>query len=218
MKKSFLIVGAIALFVTLGIIVACNKENSQAGLDDNYPALKGTPYDTSQLRTLLEVVWHHCDSAYHADSSYFLYRCSQNDTAGFLQMTHIPPKVIVDIAYEANLMYQDFFASSPSISFDTTPCLSCILEALPAIGTAMVNHYDIINQIKTYEPSFVDTVLCLENPSVNSCDYKCLPALINHSFVRYMCCLFKCALQHHIDINTAYLVKLSGGTYIPPQQ
>lgn len=217
MKKSFLIVGAIVLFVTLGIIVACNKENSQAGFDDNYPALKANPYDTSHLRTLLEVVWHHCDSAYHADSSHFLYRCSQNDTLKFLQMTHIPPKVISDIAYEANLMYQDFLANNPSIPFDTTPCSSCILESLPTIGIAMVNHYSIINQIKTYDPSFVDTVLCLENPSVNSCNYKCLPALLNHSLTRYMCCLFKCALQYHIDINTACLVKLSGGIY-PPQQ
>lgn len=214
MRKNLLTIGVIAAISILGIIIACNKESNLNESNDNRPAMKGDPYDTSNLETLLEIVWNKCDSAYHADSSQFLARCSNNDMAKFLLMTHISPIVINGIAYEANMMYQDFFISNPSITFDTTACLSCITDALPGLGLAMVDHYNIINQIKTYDPTFVDTNLCTENPRVNSCNYKCLPALAS-DLGRYMCCLLNCELQKHIEENTSALEKLTGGYYDP---
>lgn len=219
MKKSFLIVGAIALFVTLGIIVACNKDIHPAEINENNPALKNQPFDPDYYTTCMNEFLNRCDSAYHVNRTAFLQMCSQNDMPFFVVMTGNDPRLIDTIGYHANQMIQDYVEAHPKIDLNDFSCSSFFLNSLSDFGFLMDEYHNIISAIKTYDSTYVEPSSIVYPPIVDTCKIICWAERNNHYLIaQWIICLAKCELQRlKVDAENTFALLVAQHGEIKPQ-
>ena len=192
MKKSFLIVGAIALFVTLGIIVACNKEFSPK--NDEIVATKSYTNTQQQLTAAVNVFWQYCRDAYRNHPNDFISICNSNSLSNFFSITNMPPALFDTIAVLSNRSLKEYIQENPDSTLVGDSCHTCI-QTLADLGYRVAQMCDDIEVILALDKSFDDDYPCTVTPK-EGCKYNCSLRTCNN--VQYTICVTLCFM----DLNS----------------
>lgn len=137
MKKYIWTIAASIMIAGVITIVACSKDNeTEQSINPTFSSTKGGT-TINQLRNVMVAYYAACDSAYQADSTTFLSICANNDTTNFYKVTGISAEMLSTYRTLALQEYEEFLKDNPNFKPDDTPCLSCINDALPRLGTIL---------------------------------------------------------------------------------
>jgi len=192
-KTKHIIIAAIAVSViTLGAVVACNKENS-ATKESTVPSMKSLNNQVLQHR--LRTIWHLTDSAYKASPTLFLSAADKEDLSEFLNLTNISYSLINETNQLALL--RDTTGKKPSYPV----CPDCDAHALSNYVDKYVLLRSIMDSIRVYIPDFVDSNIIMIPNGITPCEYDCIWRYKYHYLDKkgLFMCLENCFMTHHID-------------------
>lgn len=199
-KTKHIIIAAIAVSViTLGAVVACNKEHNTL-TETNVPSTKKNP-DEKALLHYVRTIWQKSDSTITKNPTAVGQLCITGNISEFLTLANIPNS-IVDSAI---LLYEKKMdnASFPS-AYSFTACNDCHQLALSNYVDQCTQLRKVLNDIHLYEPTFNDTLVLKFIPYVTECEYNCMMSY-RHSnqnptdLLRYFLCMINCDMTIYID-------------------
>lgn len=192
MKKSFLFIGAIAIFVTLGIIVACNKESSPK--KDDIVVTKSYTNTQQQLTAAVNVFWQYCRDAYRNHPNDFINICNSNSLTNFFSITNMPPALCDTIAELSSRSLNEYLHENPDSTLVGDSCHTCI-PTLADLGYRVAQMCDDIEVILALDKSFDDDNPCTVTPQ-EGCKHNC--RIKTSNYVQYTICVTLC----YMDLNS----------------
>ncbi len=197
-KTKHIIIAAIAVSViTLGAVVACNKEHNTL-TETNVPSTKNNP-DEKALLHYVRTIWQKSDKIIKMNPSAVDLYCNTEDVSAFLALAGISNS-LVDIT--AMLMKDRITSVTIPDTYDTTVCHSCNQDALSKYVDQCRQLRNVLDSIHMYEPNFNDTLIITLPPFPSECEYLCWRAYGNNIPVYFndklLVCILNCYIKEHM--------------------
>lgn len=192
-KTKHIIIAAIAVSViTLGAVVACNKEHNTL-TETNALSTKNNP-DVKALLHHVRTIWKKSDKIIKMNPSAVDLYCNTEDVSAFLALAGISNS-LVDIT--AMLMKDRITSVTIPDTYDTTVCHSCNQHALSNYVDQCRQLRNVLDSIHMYKPSFNDTLIITVQSFPSECEYLCWRAYryYQDDFEKYFLCTMNCYIK-----------------------
>ena len=197
-KTKHIIIAAIAVSViTLGAVVACNKEHNTL-TETNAPSTKNNP-DEKALLHYVRTIWQKSDYIIRTKPSAVDHFCSMENISGFFAYANISESLVDSTA---KLIENRITNVTIPDTYDTTVCHSCNQEALSNYVHQCRQLRNVLDSIHMYEPDFNDTLIITLPPFPSECEYLCWRAYGNNISVYFndqlLVCILNCYIKEHM--------------------
>ena len=193
-KTKHIIIAAIAVSViTLGTVVACNKEHNTL---TNAPSTKNNP-DEKALLHYVRTIWQKSDYIISTKPSAVDHFCSMGNISGFFAYANISDSLV---NRTAKLMEDRITSVTIPDTYDTTVCHSCNQDALSNYVDQCRQLRRVLDSIHMYEPDFNDTLIITLPPFPSECEYLCWRAFGGNPDYseQYLLCTLNCYIKEHM--------------------
>lgn len=195
-KTKHIIIAAIAVSViTLGAVVACNKEHNTL---TNAPGTKNNP-DEKALLHYVRTIWQKSDYIIRTKPSAVNQICHAENISAFLTLANIPDALVNSTA---KLMEDRITSVTIPDTYDTAVCHSCNQHALSNYVEQCRQLRNVLDSIHMYEPDFNDTLIIQLPPFPSECEYRCWRAYGNNIPVYFndplLVCILNCYIKEHM--------------------
>lgn len=193
-----IIIAAIAVSViTLGAVVACNKEHNTL-TETNAPSTKNNP-DEKALLHYVRTIWQKSDYVIKMNPTAVEQICNAGNTSAFFTLAKISDSLVVRTG---KLMEDRITSVTIPDTYDTAVCHSCNQDALSNYVKQCVQLRNVLDSIHMYEPDFNDTLIIQLPPFPSECEYLCWRAFQNHNDlydeIQYIFCTLNCYIKEHM--------------------
>lgn len=194
-KTKHIIIAAIAVSViTLGAVVACNKEHNTL-TETNAPSTKNNP-DEKALLHYVRTIWQKSDKIIKMNPSAVDLYCNTEDVSAFLALAGISNSLVNSTA---KLMEDRITSVTIPDTYDTAVCHSCNQHALSNYVDQCRQLRNVLDSIHMYEPDFNDTLIITLPPFPSECEYRCWRAYNNPNYYeQYLLCTLNCDIKEHM--------------------
>ena len=195
-KTKHIIIAAIAVSViTLGAVVACNKEHNSL-TETNAPSTKKMS-DEAALLHYVRTIWQKSDYIIRMNPTAVDHFCSMGNISGFFTFADISNSLVDSTA---KLMENRITNVTIPDTYDTTVCHSCNQHALSKYVDQCRQLRNVLDSIHIYNPSFKDTLIITVPPFPSECEYLCWRAYRNNPdyYEQYLLCTLNCDIKEHM--------------------
>lgn len=191
-KTKHIIIAAIAVSViTLGAVVACNKEHNTL-TETNAPSTKNNP-DEKALLHYVRTIWQKSDKIIKMNPSAVDLYCNTEDVSAFLALAGISNSLVNSTA---KLMEDRITSVTIPDTYDTAVCHSCNQHALSNYVDQCRQLRNVLDSIHMYEPDFNDTLIITVQFFPSECEYLCWKAYDNQGdYEQYLLCTMNCYIK-----------------------
>lgn len=197
-KTKHIIIAAIAVSViTLGAVVACNKEHNTL-TETNAPSTKKMSDEAALLHNV-RTIWQKSDYIIRMNPTAVEQICNAGNTSAFFTLAKISDSLV---DRTAKLMEDRITSVTIPDTYDTTVCHSCNQDALSNYVKQCRQLRNVLDSIHMFEPAFNDTLIINLPPFPSECEYRCwltyhddIPVYFNDQF---LLCTLNCYIKEHM--------------------
>ena len=197
-KTKHIIIAAIAVSViTLGAVVACNKEHNTL-TETNAPSTKKMSDEAALLHNV-RTIWQKSDYVIRMNPTAVEQICNAGNTSAFFTLAKISDSLV---DRTAKLMEDRITSVTIPDTYDTTVCHSCNQDALFKYVDQCWQLRNVLDSIHIYNPTFNDTLIITVPFFPSECEYLCWRAFQNHNDLydenQYIFCVLNCYIKEHM--------------------
>ena len=200
--KVIIIAALAASIISIGAIVACNKEVNTV-VEENAPTTK-TFTKGEELLNSLYTIWHLSDSIIQNRPADVAAHCQAEDISSFLSLANISSNLY---GQTLELLEQKIGNVTFPDSLISSACSDCHAHVLSTYVERCIQLRRHLDEIHLYEPNFNDSTVIKFVPGVTECEYNCKMEYIyiHHLEPNYFLCLLNCEMKVYIDEAEYYL-------------